>query len=163
MDELLGNIYSLFNSFYSSQLDLYLWGYECESQSFVGTNVYNIVGLIAIVSILLASIVYYFIINAASWNKLWKWGVYGLIWSLLNMLIATCVFALPALQNGDICEDLVYTGETQVINNIDCWGFGIANLLFAFILFVLFSFISKRFSINCTHTPWKSLFLTRNN
>ena len=163
MNNLLGDFYSLFNAFYSSQLDLYLWGYDCSSQSFLGTNIYNIVGLIAIVSMSLACILYYFIINAASLNKGWKWCVYGLVWEVINVLIASGI-TLTALNNGDICQDLVYSSDgTQTITGIDCWGFGGANFIVSFILFVVFSFILKRFSSNCTHTPWKSKFLTRNN
>ena len=48
MEELLGNIYSLLDSFYGKPLSEYLWGYNCESQDYSGDLIYNQIGIIAI-------------------------------------------------------------------------------------------------------------------
>lgn len=37
-------------------------------------------------------------------------------------------------------------------------GFGFANMIIGMIWFILFSFVFKRFSRDCRHTPWTSLW-----
>ena len=88
MEELLGNIYSLLDSFYGKPLSEYLWGYNCESQDYSGDLIYNQIGIIAIAFAVIVPPIYYYIWNLSVWGALL--GFIGLIIALplTTLLIA---------------------------------------------------------------------------
>ena len=59
MGDFFGTIYSWFQSLWCDNLNLYLWGYEPATQSYSGTNIYNIAGLVTVIVALVVVLVYY--------------------------------------------------------------------------------------------------------
>ena len=49
MENLLGQIYCWFQSFYGQDLSYYLWGYDPGTEAYTNPNIYNLVGLITLV------------------------------------------------------------------------------------------------------------------
>lgn len=60
---------------------------------------------------------------------------------------------------GGGCNSLVPLQDAQPMVTTQTYvGFGFANMFIGMIWFFLFSFILKRFSPSCRHTPWVSLW-----
>jgi len=49
MADILGQIYGWFQSLFGQDLSYYLWGYNPETQGYTNPNIYNLVGIIALV------------------------------------------------------------------------------------------------------------------
>lgn len=87
MENLLGQIYCWFQSFYGQDLSYYLWGYDPGTEAYTNPNIYNLVGLITLVGSLVLVVVFYYIINHPRLCKWWSW----LITLGINAVIALFV------------------------------------------------------------------------
>lgn len=160
--ELLGNIYSWFESFFGQNLAEYLWGYNCETQDYSGNNLFNSIGLITLgVSFLLVLAYYYLPIpmfNHPRFNKWWNWLIILLIAGSINFFIAYG-WTVNDFLNGDIGDCLMYTRDeqgnviTQLIYEIDCVLFGLSNFFVSTMFFIGWSILLKWGSRNCKHSP----------
>lgn len=65
MEEVLGKIYSLAESFYGYPLSEHLWGFNCENQEYSQELIYNQIGIIALAISGVFSAIYYYIICGA--------------------------------------------------------------------------------------------------
>ena len=88
MGDFFGTIYSWFQSLWCDNLNLYLWGYEPATQSYSGTNIYNIAGLVTVIVALVVVLVYYYIINHPRWCKWWSWLITLLLNSVVGLFVA---------------------------------------------------------------------------
>ena len=166
MGNFFGNIYYLFVGMFGQHLSDYLWGFDCQTQGYDAAVVYLPIGIVMAVVAVSFSLVYYFAINHPRLNKWRHWLIGGFAVLGINLLIGG-IWVDYHLQNGMIPDCLVQTAQPDgtVITNItsfDCWMFGLANGIIAFILYALLSIIVKRWSHNCRHTPWRSIYPKRN-
>ncbi len=158
MNDLLGTIFCWFQSLWCDNLDYYLWGYEPATESFSGTNMYNIIGLILIVVSLLMMITFYYIINHPR-SKWWHWVIALAINSVLGLFIAYGIVS-SKYTNGYIPQDLMYQLDengnvvTQHIYLLDCWGFGFGSAIVAALFFIAFTFMFKWWSSGAKHVPF---------
>lgn len=159
MADILGQIYSWFQSFFGQELSYYLWGYNPETEGFTNPNMYGLVGLIAIIVALVLVLVYYYIINHPSFCKWWSW----LLTLVLNGLVGLFVgygIIVSKFENGFIPRQLMcqYDADGNAIANLigyqHCWGFGIANMIVSTLFFILFTFMFKWWSSNAKHVPF---------
>ena len=162
MGNLFGNIYYLFVDMFGQHLSEYLWGYNCQTQAYDATVVYLPIGLTMTLLTALLCAVYYFVLNHPRLNKWWHWVITAVIVALLNFFIGG-VWVSEHLTFGLIPNCLRFDGNGIVnISNYHCWMFGVANGIVSLLFFIILSAIVKRWSRNCRHTPWRSLFPKRN-
>lgn len=162
MDEILGKLYSWFESLFGQNFAEYLWGYNCETQIYDGQNVFNSIGLIALGISLILVLAYYFLplwgFNHPRTNKWWNWLMILLLNGLMNLFIGYSWTANDFL-NGNIGDCLMYTRDfdgnmvSQLIFQKDCWFFGLSNFFISIIFFIFWSIIFKWWSRNCKHSP----------
>ncbi|MBR1643905.1 MAG: hypothetical protein IJ684_00835 [Bacteroidales bacterium] len=166
MGNLFGNIYYLFVGMFGQHLSDYLWGYNCQTQAFNASVVYLPIGLVMTLLTALLCTVYYFVLNHPRLNKWLHWLITAGITMVLNVLVAG-IWTSEHLNSGRIASCLAYqtmaNGTTvQNITEYDCWMFGVANGIVSLFFFIILSAVVKRWSRNCRHTPWRSLFPKRN-
>lgn len=101
-----------------------------------------------------SALLYYILIDRPSHGKWWVWLIYGLIPCIINLLISSQVTLQHKYDGLYDIEDI----NGEMICNVsasDCWLFGVANLIMALVVFLLFSLIFRRFSNNCKYVPIK--------
>lgn len=159
MKEFFGNIYTWFESLFGKELSEHLWGYECETGTYL-TNLYNQVGVMTLIISLLVAILFYYIINHPRFNRWWSWVIVLFINGLVNMLYAY-QFVLSDFRAGKISDCLMYirnekSGEvvSQLIEEGNCLMFGYTNFIVATLFFIIISFIVKWKSPNAKHAPF---------
>lgn len=152
MGTFFGNIYSsLFENLFGLTLADYLWGVYSENEE----NLYIAIGLIMVGISLLVPIIYYYIINKPSFNKLWIWGVFGIANFVINLVVGW-QYVYSDLLAGKMVE---LDPQTNQYVNLDidlsnCLSFGLANAILSLIAFVVLSIAIKWGSTNASHTPF---------
>ena len=153
MEELLGNIYSILDSFYGKPLSEYLWGYNCEAQDYSGDIIYNQIGIIAITFAIIVPPFYYYIWNPVRSQQLKYWGLMA-ITALVNMLIAYFIIS-DDFDNGLIGDCLIYDNKgLPIMDRMNIVMFGFVNALFTAILFLIFSMFYKWGSKTVKYYPF---------
>ena len=153
MEELLGNIYSILDSFYGKPLSEYLWGYNCEAQDYSGDLIYNQIGIIAITFAIIVPPFYYYIWNPVRSQQLKYWGLM-IATALVNMLIAYFMISCD-FEDGLIGDCLLYDNNGHpVMDQMNIVMFGFVNALFTAILFLFFSMIYKWGSKTVKYYPF---------
>jgi len=153
MEEILGNIYSLLDSFYGKPLSEYLWGYNCENQDYSGALIYNQIGIIALLFAIIVPPFYYYIWNPVRNQRLKYWGLMA-ITALTNLLIAYFMI-LSDYDNGLIGDCLLYDDKgVPVMDQTNIVMFGFVNALFSALLFFFFSMIYKWKSKTVKYYPF---------
>lgn len=145
------------NDFFANLFEL--WGLAIieNSQASFSDQMYDNalyppIGLVMIISAVLFTIIYYFIINHARLSRWYWWGLGGLIVAVLNF------FTSWGIADGKLYQIYVNAGMQYPFSFIDILPFSLIVAMWAFIVYLLASVIFKRFSINSRHTPWKSLW-----
>lgn len=134
MEEILGNIYCVLESFYGKPLSEYLWGYNCSSQDYDLDLLYNQFGMIAIITALVIPPIYYYLWNPVRHQQLKYWGLM-IIFAFINAIIAYCMLTSD-LDNGLIGDCLLYDDYgNQIIDIINILMFGVVDFIFVCILF----------------------------
>lgn len=153
MEELLGNIYSLLDSFYGKPLSEYLWGYKCETQDYSGDLIYNQIGIIAIAFAIIVPPFYYYVWNPVRRQQFKYWGLMA-ITAFVNFLIAYFTISSD-FDNGLIGDCLLYDDKgIPVMGTTNIVMFGFVNVLFTAVLFFLFSMFYKWGSKTVKYYPF---------
>ena len=158
-EELLGNLYCWFQGLYGANLSDHLWGWKDATQSYSGILVYNSVGVWTLIVSAVMMVLYYYVINHPRFNKWWHWGIVAVANSLIALLIGW-YRAFSDFNNGLIADSLMYArdenGEivVELITSANCWGFGMANMIVAFIFFLVLSLLFHWWSTNARYSPF---------
>ena len=129
MEEFFSTIYYYTTGFYDQLLDTYLY------ETIPG---YLHVGMFLLVSSVIVCALFYYLHAPVRKQTLW-WFVYAGINIILNIGVALWYTMTPLINNElDSSEEWTY---------LDCWGFCIANSLWAFIFFEVISLLIKWWSI----------------
>lgn len=153
MEELLGNIYSLLESFYGKPLSDYLWGYNCDNQDYSGDLIYNQIGIVAIALAIIVPPIYYYIWNPVRKQQFKYWCLMA-VTALVNLLIAF-FWINSDYDNGLIGDCLLYDDKgILLIDQTNILMFGFVNALFSAILFFFFSMIYKWKSKTVKYYPF---------
>jgi len=163
MEELLGNIYCWFESLFGQNLAEYLWGYNCETQGYSNVNLFNSIGLLTIVVVLIFVLAYYYLplylFNHPRSNRWWNWLIILGLAGFVNFLIAS-IWTVNDFLNGNIGDCLIYTRDeggnivVQHIYETNCFLFGLSNIFISTLFFILFSILFERWSRNCKYSPF---------
>jgi len=127
---------------------IYEWlYYEPEFSSLMYTNgLYGLLGIFTILIPLIIVVLYYLTMNHPRLNRKKHWAIALVFNALLSFFTSfTLVTFLIASLN---MED---SDTSYVIQSIE---FSLVSILYAVILFVIFSLLIKPFSTNCSKTPF---------
>lgn len=167
MKDLFGSIYCWFESLFGQNLAEYLWGYNCETESYSSSNAFYGIGLITLAISLTLVIIYYYVINHPRFNRWWSWLIVLGVTGTISLFVGYQWTATDFL-NGYIGDCLMYIRDEEgnitsyLIHESDCWMFGVANLFISVGFFIVFSFIvnvvgrvfPQLASRNCKYSPF---------
>lgn len=152
MGEFLGSIYCWFEEFFGIELANYLWGESSllsQTNSFIGIG-WSMFGIsFAMV------LIYYYVINHPQLNHWWGWIIFLVINGIINFIVGW-QWVLKDYYDGkmitiDPATNLqmpLNIGESEIIY------FGVSNMFISVIAFIVFSFILKWWSTNCSRAPF---------
>ena len=152
MGEFFGSIYCWFEEFFGIELANYLWGESSllsQTNSFIGIG-WSMFGIsFAMV------LIYYYVINHPQLNHWWGWIIFLVINGIINFIVGW-QWVLKDYYDGkmitiDPATNLqmpLNIGESEIIY------FGVSNMFISVIAFILFSFILKWWSTNCSRAPF---------
>ena len=152
MGEFFGSIYCWFEEFFGIELANYLWGESSllsQTNSFIGIG-WSMFG-ISFAMIL----IYYYVINHPQLNHWWGWIIFLVINGIINFIVGW-QWVLKDYYDGkmitiDPATNLqmpLNIGESEIIY------FGVSNMFISVIAFIVFSFILKWWSTNCSRAPF---------
>ena len=152
MGEFFGSIYCWFEEFFGIELANYLWGESSllsQTNSFIGIG-WSMFGIsFAMV------LIYYYVINHPQLNHWWGWIIFLVINVIINFIVVW-QWVLKDYYDGkmitiDPATNLqmpLNIGESEIIY------FGVSNMFISVIAFIVFSFILKWWSTNCSRAPF---------
>lgn len=137
-------LYYRFAAMYAEELDRFLIGDYGNG----GPDLYIPIGLITLAVSLVVVLLYYYVFQHPRYSRWWSWLLTMILNGVISMFIAAGT-ALSRLNSGAIPEDLA-----EYIYPLDCWMFGVANLLVSFIFYIVFTFTLKWWSRDAKHVPF---------
>jgi len=158
MENLLGQIYCWFQSFFGQSLGYYLWGYDPSTETYADSNLYNLVGLVTFLITMAIVVGYYYVLNHPRYCTWWSWLIVLVVNSLIALFVGYGI-VMKKYVDGYIHDSLINQRDEVgnivrvLIGEIDCWGFGVANAFVAMIFFVVLSFTLKWWSSSAKHVP----------
>ena len=152
MGEFFGSIYCWLEDFFGLPLADYLWGTsspEQMSKMFIG------IGLSMLSISLFTCLCYYYIVNHPRLNNWWGWLIFAVTNALINFIVGW-QWVLKDYYNGLMVKVDPATGKIVdlPIYPSDMMVFGVTNMINAIIAFVVFSYIVKWWSTNCSRAPF---------
>ena len=152
MGEFFGSIYCWFEEFFGIELANYLWGESSllsQTNSFIGIG-WSMFGIsFAMV------LIYYYVINHPQLNHWWGWIIFLVINGIINFIVGW-QWVLKDYYDGKMItidpatnmQMPLNIGESEIIY------FGVSNMFISVIAFIVFSFILKWWSTNCSRAPF---------
>ena len=152
MGNFFGSIYCIFEDFFGIELANYLWGVaspDSTSNSFIGIGLW--MSVISLVMVLL----YYYGVNHPKLCNWWGWGIFLIANAGLNFFIGWQM-VLRDYYEGLMVKINPATGNTETlsIHTSDILCFGVSNMILSIFVFIIFSFIFKWWSSNCSRAPF---------
>lgn len=152
MGELFGSIYCWFEDFFGIELANYLWG---QSSPLSQTNSYIGIGWTMLGISLAIVLIFYYAINHPRLNHWWGWGIFLVVNALINFIVGW-QFVLKDYYEGKMVtidpatnlQTPLNIGESEII----C--FGVSNMFLSILAFIVFTFIFKWWSTNCSRAPF---------
>lgn len=145
MRDFFAAMYELLAALYGSDLGLHLYGWD--GVGFDNNALYVPVGIALFVISLLAVLTFYYFINSPAFSRWYHWLIVLLVNVFINYFIAFYLAYLD-YSNGDIADDI-----EPLIDQSHLHFWGLANGIYAVVVFILFSFGLRWWSTNCSTTP----------
>ena len=148
MNEFFGSIYELFArlGLYGTGLEMYLYGFECNTGAFTGEALYASMGFYMILCAAISALLFYKIIDHPRFNRWYHWLIMMGI-NALALFLIPYIRLKDHLDIGRICVDLF-------VQNSDIVGFAISNLILGVFLYIVFSLGLRFWSRNASCTPY---------
>ena len=152
MDQFFGSIYCWLEDFFGLPLADYLWGVSSPRQTsvmFIGIGLSMIVISLAIV------VLYYYIVNHPRLNNWWGWTIFLGVNAAINFVVGW-QWVLKDYYDGLMVKLDPATGKEIDLDIFpsDIIAFGVTNMINAMITFLVFSYIIKWWSSNCSSAPF---------
>lgn len=152
MGEFFGSIYCWFEEFFGIELANYLWG---ESSLLSQTNSFIGIGWSMFGISFAMTLIYYYVINHPQLNHWWGWIIFLVINGIINFIVGW-QWVLKDYYDGNMItidpatnlQMPLNIGESEIIY------FGVSNMFISVIAFIVFSFILKWWSTNCSRAPF---------
>lgn len=147
-----GSMYtSLFEDFFGQELANYLWGgYSPEAL----TNQYIGIGLWMMSISLIVVVAYYYILDHPKLANWWGWLIFLAVNAVINFIVGWQWVLKDYYDDKMITVDpstnslvTLNIGESEIV----C--FGLSNMFLSIMFFIVFTFIVKWWSRNCSHVP----------
>lgn len=152
MGEFFGSIYCWLEDFFGLELADYLWG---ESSPLQESNMFIGIGLSMLCVSFIVTICYYYVINHPRLNNWWGWLIFLGINALINFIIGWQWVLKDYYDHLMVKEDKATGNPVNLpIYPDDIFAFGVTNMLNAILAFILFSYIIKWWSTNCSRAPF---------
>ena len=152
MGDFFGSIYCWFEDFFGLELADYLWG---QSSPDAPTNQFIGIGFTMLGISLAMVLIYYYAVNHPRLNNWWGWGIFLVVNSIINFIVGW-QWVLSDYYNGTMFRINPATNLQEPLNigpsEIAC--FGVSNMFLSIIAFIIFSFIVKWWSTNCSRAPF---------
>lgn len=152
MGEFFGSIYCIFEDFFGLELAEYLWGQaspESTTNSFIG------IGFWMLGISLAMTLIYYYAVNHPNLCNWWGWGIFLLINAVINFIVGWQIVL------RDYYDGLMVTIDPSTnmkvplnIGESEILCFGVSNMIISIVAFIIFSFIVKWWSPNCSSAPF---------
>ncbi len=152
MGEFFGSIYCWFEEFFGLDLANYLWGESSPQQV---TNMFIGIGLTMLLVSFAIVVVYYYVVNHPKLSNWWGWLIFFGSNAVINFIIGW-QWVLKDYYAGKMVETDKTTGKLVglPISESDILAFGVSNMILAILAFILFSYIVKWWSTNCSRAPF---------
>ncbi len=152
MSEFFGSIYCWLEDFFGIELAQYLWGLSSPEQL---SNMFIGIGLSMLCISLTIVACYYYIINHPRLNNWWGWLIFLGINAVINFIVGW-QWVLKDYYEGFMVKEDTATGKMEELPIYpgDILAFGFTNMIDAVITFVVFSYIIKWWSTNCSRAPF---------
>lgn len=152
MGELFGSIYCLLEDFYGMELAEYLWGQASPLQV---SNMYIGIGLTMLLVSLAAVVMYYYVVDHPRLSNWWGWLIFLATNAVINFIIGW-QWVLKDKYEGLMVKKDTITGSMVdlPISYSDICAFGVANMIYSIIVFIIVSCIIKWKSTNCSGAPF---------
>lgn len=152
MGDFFGSIYCIFEDFFGMELAEYMWGgYSPLSPN----NSYIGVGLWMVSISFVMMLIYYYILNHPRLNNWWGWLIFLVVNAVINFIVGG-QYVLKDYYEGKMVK-IDPSTNLQVPLNIgesDILCFGVSNMILSIAAFIIFSFIFKWWSSNCSRAPF---------
>lgn len=152
MGEFFGSIYCWFEDFFGLELAEYMWGTSSplsQNNSFIGIG-FTMLGIsLAVV------LIYYYAVNHPRLNNWWGWLIFLGINAVINFIVGWQWVLKDSYDNKMVGIDP--STNLQVPLNIgesEILCFGVSNMILSILVFIIFSFILKWWSTNCSRAPF---------
>ncbi|MBD5153520.1 MAG: hypothetical protein HDT15_00175 [Oscillibacter sp.] len=152
MGEFFGSIYCWFEEFFGLELAEYMWGTSSplsQNNSFIG------IGLSMLGISLAVVLIYYYAVNHPRLNNWWGWLIFLGINAVINFIVGWQWVLKDSYDNKMVGIDP--STNLQVPLNIgesEILCFGVSNMILSILVFIIFSFILKWWSTNCSRAPF---------
>lgn len=152
MGELFGDLYCWLEEFFGLELADYLWGLSSPQQT---GNMFIGIGLSMLCISFILVIVYYYILNHPRLNNWWGWSIFLAINAFINFVVGW-QWVLKDYYDGLMVKISPETGKEVdlPIYESDILAFGVTNMINSIIAFIIFSYIIKWWSTNCSRAPF---------
>lgn len=152
MGDFFGSIYCWLEDFFGIELADYLWGETASEQL---SNMYIGIGLSMLCISLLVVICYYYIVNHPRLNNWWGWLIFLGVNAAINFVVGW-QWVLKDYYAGLMVKKDPATGKDidLPISTDDILAFGFTNMIDAIIIFIIFSYMIKWWSTNCSRAPF---------
>lgn len=147
MKDFFAHLYELFKPLFGADLADHLYGYQ-DGGAFEGASLYPTIGLVLFIGTPMIVVLYYYAVNSPRFSRWYHWVIVLLLNAFLQWFIA---FYLPYIDKRD---GLIAQEIDPHITTTHLVGFGFANMIYSTVLFFLWSFFLKRWSANCSTTPF---------
>ena len=133
MNDFFARLYEWFGliSFYSKDLGEHLSGLDYACTGYFALSAYQYVGWIMIIITTCIFALQYDIIDASRFTSRKHWGLAAFTLVAFNFVIAAAA-PFIALQTASYCLRLTFSVA-------DCFGFGLSNAIWGFVLFAMLS------------------------
>lgn len=152
MDQFFGSIYCWLEDFFGLPLADYLWGVSSPRQTSV---MYIGIGLSMVVISFVLVVLYYYIVNHPRLNNWWGWTIFLGINAAINFVVGW-QWVLKDYYDGLMVKLDPATGKEIDLDIFpsDITAFGVTNMINSMIAFLVFSYIIKWWSTNCSRAPF---------
>lgn len=152
MGEFFGSIYCWLEDFFGIELANYLWGEASPEQT---SNMYIGIGLSMLCISFFMVVLYYYVIDHPKVGNWWGWLIFWVINGVVNLIVGW-QWVLKHYFDGLMVRKSPVTGKMEdlPIYPPDIFTFGVTNMIDALIAFLVFSYIIKWWSTNCSHAPF---------
>lgn len=152
MSEFFGSIYCWLEDFFGLELANYLWGESSPEQQ---SNMFIGIGLSMICISFFMVVLYYYVINHPRLNNWWGWLIFLGVNGAINFIVGW-QWVLKDYYNGLMVTKNATTGKmvNLPIYESDILAFGVTNMINAILAYIIFSYIIKWWSSNCSSAPF---------